>query len=71
MSEKTYNLAEQIALEQMARESGMEQQKERLLDRARMFCNAPADSAVINPTHNYRQGQIKTADELLRFLEGK
>jgi hypothetical protein len=71
MNEKTYNLAEQIALEQMARESGMEQQKERLLDRARMFCNAPVCSAVINPNHGYRQGQIRTADELLRFLEGK
>jgi hypothetical protein len=63
--------AEQIALEQMARESGMLEQKERTLDRARMFCNAPVNSAVINPVHNYRQGQIKTADELLRFLEGK
>jgi phage anti-repressor protein len=67
----TSKTAEQIALEQMARESGMLEQKDRTLQRARMFCNAPADSAVINPTHNYRQGQIKTADELLRFLEGK
>jgi hypothetical protein len=67
----TSKTAEQIALEEMARESGMLEQKDRTLQRARMFCNAPADSAVINPTHNYRKGQIKTADELLRFLEGK
>ena len=67
----TSKTAEQIALEQMARESGMLEQKDRTLQRARMFCNEPANSAVINPTHNYRQGQIKTADELLRFLEGK
>lgn len=63
--------AEQIALEEMAKEYGMLQQKERTLERARMFCNAPANSTMLNPTHNYRQGQIKTADELLRFLEGK
>lgn len=68
MASKT---AEQIALEQMARESGMQEQKDRTLERARMFCNAPVYSAALQPMLGYRQGQIKTADELLRFLEGK
>lgn len=71
MNDKIYNLAEQLALEQMARESGAYQQEQKFLLKARRFCNAPVDSAVLNPTHNYRQGQVKTADELLKYLEGK
>ena len=67
----TSKTAEQIALEQMARESGMLEQNIRMLERARMFCNTPADSAVFHVGQRIRQGQIKTADELLRFLEGK
>ena len=62
--------AEQIALEQMARESGMLMQKDYLLERARIFCEAPAESAAFHPEQKIRNGQIKTADDLFKFLKG-
>lgn len=54
---------------QEAREFGMRLQKAFILKRARDWCEKPSDSAAFHPDQHITQGQVKTAKELLEFLE--
>ena len=59
-----------IILTELAEERGFRNGKTFILNQIEAWCNMLSDSAAFHPTQNVRQGQIKTANELLKYLKG-
>lgn len=55
---------------ELAEERGIRTGKNRIIEAAEDWCNKPSDSAAFHPEQQVKQGQIKTANELLKYLQG-
>jgi hypothetical protein len=50
-------------------DTGRARGRENLLLEAEHWCNKPHESAAFSPEQNIKQGQVKTANELLEYLK--
>lgn len=54
----------------LAEQRGIRTGKNRIIEAAENWCNKPSDSAAFHPEQQVKQGQVKTANELLKYLQG-
>jgi len=58
-----------IADLQLSEALGYETGKAFIIKAAEIWCSKPVESAAFSPEQNIKQGQIKTANELLEYLK--
>lgn len=59
-----------IIMTELAEERGFRNGKKALMARIDLWCNTPSNSAAFHPEQKVTQGQVKTANELLKYLKG-